>query len=230
MVLFVQSRTALPLFYGENSHENDTLLAYAHPEDVWFHVESLSSAHVYVRMPILPIEERVAGVSVKHRELPTDVVIEACQLTKANSIEGCKKVSVMVIYTPASNLAKERNAKSGEVRIIDQSQVIRVEVHTDKKLVKQLLKTKEPRFIEFQADLSQRKAQEERDRLHFSRAEKIRLQQEAETKRQEEESKSYRWMQRKGNMQTNKDEVDDFENSQESELPPDKLDEFADFL
>lgn len=229
MVLFAQSRTSLPLFFGENSHENDTLLAYSHPEDVWFHVDNLSSAHVYVRMPILPIEERVAGITVKVPELPSEIVQEACQLVKANSIEGCKRVSVMVIYTPASNLVKERAAKSGEVRIVDQSKVVHIEVHTDKKLVKQLMKTKEPRFIEFQADLSQRKAQEQRDRTQFERAEKIRMQGEAELKRKEEESKSYRWMQKKSQMHSNKDDFEDFA-EEEQELPSDRLDEFADFM
>jgi hypothetical protein len=231
MVLFTESQTGLPLFYGENSHENDTLLTYAHPEDVWFHVEQLSSAHVYVRMPILSIEERLAGVTVRLQDLPKEVVQEACQLVKANSIEGCKRGSVPVIYTPASNLAKERGAKSGEVRIIDQSLVIRLEVQTDKAVVKRLLKAKEPRFIEFQAELSQRKTTEERERIHFARAEKLRLQAEAEEKRQQEESKSYKWMQKKGNMRSNKEETkepEDFEGP--DELPADRLDEFADFM
>lgn len=31
-------------------YENEDLIAYGWPEDVWFHVDDMSSAHVYLRL------------------------------------------------------------------------------------------------------------------------------------------------------------------------------------
>lgn len=38
------------LYMGKDKHENEDLIRYGFPEDVWFHVDNLSSAHVYLRM------------------------------------------------------------------------------------------------------------------------------------------------------------------------------------
>ena len=51
-----------------------------------------------------------------HEQIPEDVKEEMCQLVKANSIEGCKKASVKVVYTPWSNLHKDQSTmKAGAV-------------------------------------------------------------------------------------------------------------------
>ena len=39
------------VYMGKDKYENEELLKYGWPEDVWFHVDSFSSAHVYLRMP-----------------------------------------------------------------------------------------------------------------------------------------------------------------------------------
>ena len=39
-------------------------------------------------------------------EMPEELVIDACQLVKANSIEGCKRANVGVVFTPWANLKK----------------------------------------------------------------------------------------------------------------------------
>ena len=39
------------MYMGKDKHENEMLLANGWPEDVWFHVDDLSSAHVYIRLP-----------------------------------------------------------------------------------------------------------------------------------------------------------------------------------
>ena len=37
---------------GKDKFENEDLIKYAWPDrDIWFHVEDLSSAHVYLRLP-----------------------------------------------------------------------------------------------------------------------------------------------------------------------------------
>jgi hypothetical protein len=38
------------IYMGKDKMENEKLLKYGWPEDVWFHVDDLSSAHVYLRM------------------------------------------------------------------------------------------------------------------------------------------------------------------------------------
>jgi hypothetical protein len=52
---------------------------------------------VYVRLP--------PGQGIE--DIPPDVVRDCSQLCKENSIEGCKKASVTIIYTPWSNLRKD---------------------------------------------------------------------------------------------------------------------------
>ena len=65
---------------GRDKYENDELIKYGLPEDVWFHVDDLSSAHVYVRMK--------PGMTIS--DLPTSIIEECASLVKANSIVGCK--------------------------------------------------------------------------------------------------------------------------------------------
>ena len=39
------------IYMGRDKHENEHLIANGWPEDVWFHVDKHSSAHVYLRLP-----------------------------------------------------------------------------------------------------------------------------------------------------------------------------------
>ncbi|KAG8214939.1 cytoplasmic protein, partial [Butyriboletus roseoflavus] len=53
MVLFFASSAVNPpatIYMGKDKVENEDLIKYAWPQDVWFHVDKLSSAHVYLRM------------------------------------------------------------------------------------------------------------------------------------------------------------------------------------
>jgi NFACT protein RNA binding domain len=68
-----------------------------------FHVDNLSSAHVYLRLP--------DGGTLD--DIPANVLEECCQIVKHNSIQGCKSSSVDIVYTLWSNLKK---APSMEVR------------------------------------------------------------------------------------------------------------------
>ena len=38
------------VYMGKDKFENEDLIKYAWEEDIWFHVEGLSSAHVYYRL------------------------------------------------------------------------------------------------------------------------------------------------------------------------------------
>ncbi|KAG6914798.1 hypothetical protein DXG01_015229 [Tephrocybe rancida] len=57
--------------------QNEELIKYAWPQDVWFHVDKLSSAHVYIRMP--------DGMTFEG--IPEALLTDCAQLVKANSIE-----------------------------------------------------------------------------------------------------------------------------------------------
>lgn len=38
------------VYMGKDKYENEDLIKYAWKEDIWFHVDDFSSAHVYVRL------------------------------------------------------------------------------------------------------------------------------------------------------------------------------------
>ncbi|XP_071539958.1 coiled-coil domain-containing protein 25 isoform X2 [Panulirus ornatus] len=53
MVFYFTSRVVDPpvtLFMGIDKYENEDLIKWGWPEDVWFHVDKVSSAHVYLRL------------------------------------------------------------------------------------------------------------------------------------------------------------------------------------
>jgi len=92
---------------------DEDLIKYAWPQDVWFHVDKLSSAHVYLRLP-----ESISSWEA----IPEALLVDCAQLVKANSIEGesetiffpsfssnpnflgNKRNDLTIIYTPADNL------------------------------------------------------------------------------------------------------------------------------
>jgi predicted ribosome quality control (RQC) complex YloA/Tae2 family protein len=50
MVLFFESSEGYVMYMGADKYENEDLIKYGLPEDMWFHVDDLSSAHVYLRL------------------------------------------------------------------------------------------------------------------------------------------------------------------------------------
>ena len=57
---------------------DEELIKYGWDEDVWFHVDNLSSAHIYVRLP----------EGQDWESIDQGLLVDCAQLTKANSIEG----------------------------------------------------------------------------------------------------------------------------------------------
>lgn len=81
MVLFFRSTAVDPpatIYMGRDKVENEELIKYGDEEDVWFHVDKLSSAHVYLRL-----QEGMAWDAI-----PKPLLDDMSQLVKANSIEG----------------------------------------------------------------------------------------------------------------------------------------------
>jgi predicted ribosome quality control (RQC) complex YloA/Tae2 family protein len=66
------------IYMGRDKYENEELITYGWDEDVWFHVDKLSSAHVYLRL----------NEGMAWDRIPEPLLQDLAQLTKANSIEG----------------------------------------------------------------------------------------------------------------------------------------------
>ena len=81
MVYFFTSNCGeYTIYMGKDKFENDELIKFGLPEDVWFHVDDLSSAHVYLRMkPGMVLDD-----------ITEDLLLQCSSLVKANSIAGCK--------------------------------------------------------------------------------------------------------------------------------------------
>lgn len=131
---------------------DEDLIAHGWPEDVWFHVDNLSSAHVYLRLP--------DPANTSWTAIPTELLNDCAQLTKANSIDGNKKDNVTVIYTPWSNLKKTGDMATGQVGFKDQKMVRKVHVEKrENPIVNRLNKTRVEKFPDLRAE----KADKERD-------------------------------------------------------------------
>jgi hypothetical protein len=65
------------------SATDEELIKHGWEEDVWFHVDNLSSAHIYVRLP----------EGEDWEKMTKELMVDCAQLTKANSIEGVFAVS-----------------------------------------------------------------------------------------------------------------------------------------
>jgi len=133
MVYYFKSRCGeYTIYMGKDKYENEELIKYGHPEDVWFHVDDLSSAHVYLRQK--------KGQTLD--DITDELVVECTSLVKANSIAGCKKSSVYVIYTRWKNLKKTSDMVEGQVSYFRPENVRRIETTKNKAVVNDLNRTK----------------------------------------------------------------------------------------
>lgn len=133
------------IYMGKDKFENEELIKYGFPEDVWFHVDDLSSAHVYLRL----------HKNQKLEDVSEETIMECGQLVKANSIEGCKKNNVWVIYTRWRNLLKTSDMVVGAISFHAPKNVKRVNIVKNNAIVNRLNKTKEekhPNLAELQAE------------------------------------------------------------------------------
>lgn len=157
MVLYFTSTAVDPpatIYMGKDKHENEELLRYGLECDVWFHVDKLSSAHVYLRLPA-QIESWEA--------IPEPLLNDCSQLVKANSIEGSKKSNLTIIYTPWSNVKKTGDMAVGAVTFFNDRKVRRFHVkEKDNAVVNRLNKTKREVQVDHEAERQERLRQEGR--------------------------------------------------------------------
>jgi NFACT protein RNA binding domain len=136
MVFYFKSRCGeFTIYMGKDKYENELLIKYGLDEDVWFHVDDLSSAHVYLRMK----PRMMLG------DISDDLLIDCAALVKANSIQGCKLSSVYVVYTRWKNLKKSNDMVDGQVGFYRPDNVQRVKIEKNNSIVRQIEKTKEER-------------------------------------------------------------------------------------
>ena len=191
------------IYMGIDKFENEDLIKYGWPEDVWFHVDKVSSAHVYLRLQ--------SGQSID--DIPAEVVSDCAQLVKANSIHGNKMNNIQIVYTPWANLKKTGDMAVGQVGFHKQKEVRTVLV--EKRIndtVNRLNKTK----VEKHPDLMQEK--EDRNRQERNEAKKVMQEQrqkekeEIKRKKEEAELRSYNSLFQESNMTSNQDgdDSDDF--------------------
>mmetsp|Transcript_2975 Transcript_2975/g.5239 ORF Transcript_2975/g.5239 Transcript_2975/m.5239 type:complete len:208 (-) Transcript_2975:554-1177(-) len=190
------------VYMGKDKYENEELIKHAFPCDVWFHVDKLSSAHVYLR---LRENETLDDVS-------DDVIEDLAQLTKYNSIEGNKRNHIAIVYTMASNLKKTGDMEVGQVSFKNTKEVKHYKVDYKKNdVVNRLNKTKVERypdlFNEKQEYLKQvaRKAKNEATERRKKEIE------EEEKRKKEKEARDYKLLLDDDLLTTNKDIGDNYE-------------------
>nr|CAG4646650.1 EOG090X0G3O [Macrothrix elegans] len=200
MVFYFTSNVVQPsvtLFMGEEKHENEELIKWGWPEDVWFHVDKLSSAHVYLRLN--------QGQTIE--DIPTAILEDAAQLVKANSIQGNKMNNIDVVYTMWSNLKKTPGMEVGQVGFHKDKEVrkIRVEKRINE-IVNRLNKTKVERKPDLRAEREQRDREEREDKKRLLKEQKEREREEEKRKKDEAELRSYDRLFKPTSMKTNKED------------------------
>jgi hypothetical protein len=188
------------VYMGKDKFENEDLIKYHFAEDVWFHVDKHSSAHVYVR---LKPDQDIAT-------LDPLIVEDLAQLTKENSIQGKKEPLVKVIYTMASNLKKSASMEVGEVGFHDRGVVYSTSVKRNKEILSRLRKTMDEKYpIDLKA-LKEEKDRDNRDQKKREIQEKKATEKEMiELKRIEKEAKSYDSLFKEGAISNKNYDIDD---------------------
>ncbi|KAK0406936.1 hypothetical protein QR680_018900 [Steinernema hermaphroditum] len=192
------------IYMGRDKVENEELIRWGWPEDVWFHVDNLSSAHVYLRL----------GPGQTIDDIPKELVEDCAQLVKANSIKGCKMSDVSVCYTAWSNLRKTGEMDVGQIGFHSDKAVKKIRIEKKNDIVNRLKKTEaKDHVIDYKGEREARDAK-------FRAADKARkreeiAKQEAERKQleQERELRSYDRLMDEQKMTSNADggnESDDF--------------------
>ncbi|CAI0408514.1 unnamed protein product [Linum tenue] len=252
MVLYFKARPDVgdyTIFMGFDKFENEELIKYGFPEDVWavgrlafmddfhivvlflngflaiplnaktmfrsadgyrFHVDKMSSAHVYVRL---------------HKGQTFDNISEGlledcCQLVKANSIQGNgnKVNNIDVVYTPWSNLKKTATMDVGQVGFHNSKMVRTVKVEKRiNEVINRLNKTKVERTPDLRAEREAVNAAERAERKLQLRDKKRREEMDRMEKERQAEVRSYKGLMVAEKMTSNKQIASESKSLQEME-------------
>ncbi|KAF2451580.1 DUF814-domain-containing protein [Karstenula rhodostoma CBS 690.94] len=184
MVYYFSSNTVSPaafIYVGKDKVENEELIKYGWDEDVWFHVDNLSSAHIYVRLPD----------GQDWESIDPGLMVDCAQLTKANSIEGNKKDNITIVYTPWSNLKKDGSMAVGQVGFKDQRKVKRIHVEKrENPIVNRLNKTKVEKYPDLAMEKEARQKElrkKDRDVQQARKKEEARIMKERKEQKYQKE-------------------------------------------
>ena len=178
------------------------------PEDIWFHVDKMSSAHVYLRV--------ARGQTMD--DITEEELEDCAQLVKANSIVGNKENNISVVYTPWANLKKLPRMEVGQVGFHDPKLVRKCRVEKRKnEIVNRLNKTK----TESYPDLAMERAQydqeiREEKKAIFREEEKKRLEEER-ARDADREARDYGRIMQEDNMVSNKEMSKKYASFEEAE-------------
>ncbi|XP_049821982.1 coiled-coil domain-containing protein 25 [Aethina tumida] len=206
MVFYFESAVVSPpalIFMGIDKYENEDLIKWGWPEDVWFHVDKVSSAHVYLRLR--------PGQTID--DIPSAVLEDAAQLVKANSIMGNKMNDVDVVYTMWANLKKTAGMEVGQVGFHKERDVRKIRVAKRiNEIVNRLNKTKKEEHPDFRAEREKRDRLEREDKKKLLREQKEREKEEEKKRKEDAELRSYNSLMSTENMSKYDDgnDSDDF--------------------
>jgi len=131
--MYFEAKDGTLIYMGRDKFENEDLIKHGRETDLWFHVDNLSSAHVYLRLQD----------GTDWEAIPEETLKECAQLVKANSIQGCKMNDVPIVYTPWSNLKKTARMLVGQVGFHDDKLIRKCVVDKkDNDVIRRLNKTK----------------------------------------------------------------------------------------
>ncbi|KAE8348725.1 hypothetical protein BDV28DRAFT_142861 [Aspergillus coremiiformis] len=212
MVYYFTSTVVEPsafIYVGKDKFENEDLIKYGLEKDIWFHVDNLSSAHVYLRLHDCESWDNI----------PQLLLEDCAQLTKANSIEGNKKDNITVIYTPWSNLMKDGSMATGQVSFHNSKLVRKVLVRQRENVIlNRLNKTRVEKFPNLMAEreVFLKKQQKEERR--------IRDEQRAREKQEKREREQLKWQ--KEHAYDDLMSEENIQASSNQDRDPDFLDDF----
>ncbi|KAI1961002.1 hypothetical protein LOZ58_003488 [Ophidiomyces ophidiicola] len=201
MVFYFTSDVVEPpafIYVGKDKEENEDLIKYGLENDVWyvflghlslpnpvwtdhpgfFHVDNLSSAHVYLRL----------NEGQTWEDIPPKLLEDCAQLTKANSIEGNKKDNVSIIYTPWSNLLKSASMATGQVSFHSTKQTKKIFVPARQNpIVNRLNKTKVEKHPDLKAEKEEHLAKIRKEQR------KVREEKRTAEKKERKEREELKW-------------------------------------
>lgn len=184
------------VYMGKDKFENEELIEHGLPTDVWFHVDNLSSAHVYLRLK--------EGQTID--DIPEDVLQDLAQLVKANSITGCKTTNINVVYTMHDNLRKTGDMAVGQVGFHDDKLVRKVFVPKKiQEIVKRLEKTKVEKEHDFRTERSDYLAEQQRKEKHQRKQDIADAKAAEKAKLEADKQKRYDDVMKESNMTSNKE-------------------------
>lgn len=148
------------IYVGKDKFENDQLLQIARPqEDVWFHADKYSSAHVYLRLP-----------AQFTNQIPQIWLDECAQLTREGSREGSQHPNISIVWTGCENLKKTSGMDPGTVGFKSESRVKRLQVRgRNDALLERLVKTRTEMQVEEFVQWNRDQSKLERDKREVAK-------------------------------------------------------------